>query len=153
MSRGPGHKEMVFSLVERNGKARSIHITGKMFNGIKKALREDVSPNARLATDEARMYRKIAQQCREHLTVNHSQNEYARGETSTNSIEGFFGVFKRGMTGVYQHCSSEHLHRYLSEFDFRHSNCVALGVDDGERARKLLTDITGKRLTYETTHS
>jgi hypothetical protein len=140
----------VFSLVERDGQARSFHIHGKMFNGIKKALREHVSPNARLATDEARMYRKIAQQCQEHLTVNHSKDEYVRGDASTNSIEGFFSVFKRGMTGIYQHCSSEHLHRYLSEFDFRYNNPVALGIHDPERADKLLRGITGKRLTYQT---
>lgn len=149
-ARGWGHKNTVFALVERNGKARSVHITGKMFAGIKRALRQNVSPNARLATDEARMYRKIAQQYREHLTVNHSKNEYIRGEAGTNSIEGFFSVFKRGMTGIYQHCSSEHLHRYLSEFDFRYNNRVALGVDDVERAGKLLRGITGKRLTYTT---
>jgi ISXO2-like transposase domain len=88
--RGPGHKEQVFSLVERGGKVRSVHITGDMFDGIKKALRENVSPEARLATDEARMYRKIARQYAEHLTVNHSQDEYVRGEASTNTIEGFF---------------------------------------------------------------
>jgi ISXO2-like transposase domain len=74
--RGWGHKEQVFALVERNGKARSVHITGKMFDGIKKAIRENVSPNARLSTDEARMYRKIAKDYAEHLTVNHSQDEY-----------------------------------------------------------------------------
>jgi ISXO2 transposase-like protein len=148
--RGWGHKEQVFALVERNGKARSVHITGKMFDGIKKALADNVSPNARLATDEARMYRKIAKDYAEHMTVNHSKDEYVRGEASTNSIEGFFSVFKRGMTGIYQHCSSEHLHRYLSEFDFRYNHRSALGVCDVERADKLLHGITGKRLTYAT---
>ena len=87
---------------------------------------------------------------REHLRVNHSKDEYVRGDASTNAVENFFSVFKRGMTGVYQHCSSEHLHRYLSEFDFRYNNRVALGVGDVERAEKLLTGVTGKRLTYET---
>jgi transposase-like protein len=144
------HKNVVFALVERNGKARSFHVTGKAFDGIKKALKENVSPDARLATDEARMYRKIAQDYKEHLTVHHAKDEYVRGDASTNSIEGFFSVFKRGMNGIYQHCSSEHLHRYLSEFDFRYNNRVALGVDDVERADKMVRGISGKRLTYET---
>ena len=150
MAKGHSHKHMVFTLVERGGRARSVHITGKTFAGIKKALKV-VSPDARLATDDARMYRKIAQKFAEHLTVNHSANQYRDGDASTNTIEGFFSVFKRGMTGIYQHCSSEHLHRYLSEFDFRYNNRVALGVHDPERAEKLLRGITGKRLTYQTT--
>jgi len=103
---GHSHKEMVFSLVERNGTVRSAHITGPMFDGIKKALCENVSPEARLMTDDARLYRKIAKQFAEHLTVNHSQDEYVRGDAHTNTIEGFFSVFKRGMNGVYQHCNS-----------------------------------------------
>src|SRR5204862_5706379 len=120
-----------------------------MFNGVKRALKSNLSPDARLSTDEARMYRKIAKDYAEHLTVNHSQDEYVRGDASTNTAENFFSVFKRGMTGIYQHCSSEHLHRYLSEFDFRYSNRSALGVEDVERAGKLLQVIVGKRLTYQ----
>ena len=146
--RGWGHKEMVFSLVERDGQARSVHITGKMFDGIKKALRENVSPDARLSTDEARMYRKIAKQFAEHITVNHSQDEYVRGDAHTNTIEGFFSVFKRGMNGVYQHCSSDHLHRYLAEFDFRYNHRAALEIDDTRRTVDALAGIGGKRLTY-----
>src|SRR5437016_4607520 len=145
---GWGHKEQIFALVERKGKARSVHITGRMFNGIKKALRENVSPNARLATDEARMYRKIAKDYAEHLTVNHSKDEYVRGDASTNSIEGFFSVFKRGMNGVYQHCNSQHLHRYLTEFDFRYKNREALGTSDAERTSAALVGIGEKRLMY-----
>jgi transposase-like protein len=149
-ARGWGHKNTVFTLVERGGKARSVHVTGKMFAGIKRALKGNVSPDARLSTDEARMYRKIAQKYAEHLTVNHSKDEYVRGDASTNAAENFFSVFKRGMTGIYQHCSSEHLHRYLSEFDFRFNNRSALGIEDVERADNLLRGITGKRLTYQT---
>jgi len=151
VKRGAGHKEQVFSLVERGGKVRSVHITGKMFDGIKKALKENVSPEARLATDEARMYRKIAKQYAEHMVVNHSQDEYVRGEASTNTIEGYFSIFKRGMNGVYQHCDSQHLHRYLAEFDFRYNHRVALGCDDTERMEEALAGIGGKRLTYRTT--
>ncbi len=148
---GPGHKEQVFSLVERDGKVRSFHITGPMFDGIKKALRENVSPSARLSTDEARMYRNIAKQYAEHLTVNHSRDEYVNGDASTNTIEGFFSVFKRGMNGVYQHCGSQHLHRYLTEFDFRYNHRVALGTDDNQRMDDALSGIGGKRLTYRRT--
>jgi transposase-like protein len=146
--RGVGAKNVVFSLVQRDGQVRSFHITGKMFDGIKKALRENVSPEARLATDEARMYRKIAKAFAEHMTVNHSQDEYVRGDASTNTIEGFFSTFKRGMTGVYQHCGSQHLHRYLAEFDFRYNHRAALEINDTQRTVDALAGIGGKRLTY-----
>jgi transposase-like protein len=126
---GPSHKEQVFSLVERGGQVRSFHITGPMFDGIKKALKESVSPDARLATDDARMYRKIAKQFAEHMVVNHSKGEYVNGDAGTNTIEGFFSVFKRGMNGVYQHCGSQHLHRYLAEFDFRYNHRASLEID------------------------
>lgn len=145
---GWGHKHVVFALVERDGKARSIHITGKMFDGIKAALAKHVSPDATLMTDDARMYRKIAQQFADHQTVNHSKDEYVRGKAHTNTIEGFFGVFKRGMNGTYQHCSSDHLHRYLAEFDFRYNNRSGLGIEDADRAATALKGISGKRLTY-----
>jgi transposase-like protein len=149
MRAGAGHKETVFTLVERDGRARSVHITGDTFKGIKKALRA-VSPDARLATDDARMYRKVAKAFAEHLTVNHSANEYRRGDAYTNTIEGFFSVFKRGMTGVYQHCASHHLHRYLAEFDFRYNHRAALGIDDTMRLDDVLGSIAGKRLLYRT---
>lgn len=151
VGRGGGHKEMVFSLVERNGKVRSVHITGKMFDGIKQALKDNVSPEARLNTDDARIYRKIAKAFAEHMVVNHSAKEYVNGESTTNTVEGFFSTFKRGMNGVYQHCDSQHLHRYLAEFDFRYNNRVALEVDDTQRTINALAGIGGKRLTYRTT--
>ena len=85
------------------------------------------------------------------MTVKHTANEYVRGDVTTNTIESYFSVFKRGMRGVYQHCGEQHLHRYLAEFDFRYSNRSALGIEDAERARKALRGIAGKRLTYGTT--
>jgi hypothetical protein len=91
---------------------------------------------------------KIAKEYAEHLTVNHSKDEYVRGDASTNGIEGFFSVFKRGMDGIYQHCSNEHLHRYLSEFDFRYNNRIAPEINDKQRAEKIVEGIVGKRLTY-----
>ena len=87
-----------------------------------------------------------------HESVNHSREEYARGDVTTNTVEGFFGIFKRGMRGVYQHCGEQHLQRYLYEFDFRYNHRIALGVTDAERAEKVLSGVIGKRLTYQTTH-
>ena len=148
--RGPAHKEMVFSLVQRGGGVRSFHISGDKFDGIKDALARNVAPEAVLHTDESNFYKSIGKCFADHQTVNHKDGEYARGNVTTNSIEGFFSVFKRGMKGVYQHCSSDHLHRYLAEFDFRFNNRTALGVDDGQRADRLLQGVVGKRLTYKT---
>jgi hypothetical protein len=87
-----------------------------------------------------------------HEAVNHGIGEYVRGEAHTNTIEGYFSILKRGITGVYHHVSGEHLKRYLGEFDFRYNNRVALGVNDLERAETLLKGVTGKRLTYTTSH-
>jgi len=120
-------------------------------DGIKKALKENVSPKAVLMTDDARHYRNIAKQFAGHEAVNHSKGEYVRDDAHTNTVEGFFGVFKRGMNGTYQHCSGDHLHRYLAEFDFRYNHRSALGVDDNERSVRALLGIAGKRLTYKPT--
>ena len=147
LKRGHGHKETVFSLVERGGNVRSTHITGKVFAGVKRALRENVSQDAVLMTDDARLYRKIAMQFADHVTVNHSQKEYVRGEAYTNTVEVFFSTFKRGMHGTYQHCDSQHLHRYLAEFDFRYNHRATQGTDDMQRTRDVLAGIEGKRLT------
>ena len=86
-----------------------------------------------------------------HQTVGHGAEEYARGLVSTNTVEGYFSIFKRGMKGVYQHCSEKHLHHYLAEFDFRYSNRSALGVEDVARSQTALKGIVGKRLTYRIT--
>ena len=83
--------------------------------------------------------------------MSHGAGEYVRGEVHTNTLEGFYSIFKRGMRGIYQHCDKKHLHRYMAEFDFRYSNRVAPGADDAERADRALKGIVGKRLTYRTT--
>jgi hypothetical protein len=80
--------------------------------------------------------------------VSHGIGEYGRGEITTNTIEGFFSIFKRGMKGVYQHCAKEHLERYLAEYDFRYNTRSALGIEDQERTTIALRGIKGKRLTY-----
>ena len=83
-----------------------------------------------------------------HQVVNHGKGDYGQGEHTTNTVEGFFSIFKRGMKGVYQHCSEEHLHRYLAEFDFRYNQRSALGISDTMRTDEALRGIAGKRLTY-----
>ena len=145
---GWGHKQKVFSLVERGGNARSFKVSGRMFDTVKDALTNHVSADAHLMTDEARLYNTVGKRFASHQTVNHSAGEYGRGEAHTNTIEGFFSVFKRGMKGVYQHCDEKHLHRYLAEFDFRYNHRSSLGVEDGQRIIDALAGIEGKRLTY-----
>src|SRR2546423_10527903 len=103
-------------------------------------------------TDEMPSYKEIGREFASHDTGNHKQDEYARGDAYTNTVEGYYSIFKRGMKGVYQHCAEKHLHRYLSEFDFRYSNRVALGVNDGERADLAIKGAAGKRLTYRQPH-
>jgi ISXO2-like transposase domain len=105
-----------------------------------------------LNTDEAQHYKAIGKNFASHDAVNHSEEEYTRREggklITTNTVEGFFGIFKRGMVGVYQHCAEHHLQAYLHEFDFRYSNRVGLGIDDTERAYLAIRGAQGKRLTY-----
>jgi transposase-like protein len=146
------HKNMVLALVERGGSARSFVVDGKAISDIKPIVRENVARESSINTDEAKHYYDVAKEFATHETVNHSKDEYVRYEgerlVTSNTVEGYFSVFKRGMKGVYQHCDEKHLHRYLAEFDFRYSNRVALGVDDKRRTEKALTGLTGKRLLY-----
>ncbi len=138
----------IVALVERGGKARSMVVSNVDKATVRKALFTNVDRKSTLMTDEAPVYTNVGYHFADHMTVNHSEKEYARGVASTNTVEGYFSIFKRGMKGVYQHCGEQHLHRYLAEFDFRYSNRVALGVDDKERAEIALRGIVGKRLTY-----
>jgi transposase-like protein len=146
--RGTASKLKVISLVERGGRARSIKVDDLSASTIRKALFENVVLDSRLHTDEAHHYRKPGKEFAAHERVNHSEEEYARGDVTTNTVEGFFSIFKRGMKGIYQHCGEQHLQRYLTEFDFRYSNRCALGVTDSERATRLLKGASGKRLLY-----
>jgi transposase-like protein len=147
--RGYGHKNTVFALVERGGTVRSTHITGPLFAGIKSALKANVADDANMMTDDARIYRKILKPYSSHNVVKHSAYEYVRGEAHTNTIEGVFSVFKRGMIGTYQHCGPQHLQRYLAEFDFRYNHRTALGITDSERTVAALKGSEGKRLMYK----
>lgn len=150
---GAGHKNTVLSLLDREtGHVRSFHVATATVDDVAPIVRANVSKEAHLMTDQAKIYKKLGAEFSRHDTVNHQEDEYVRrdGETviTTNTIESYFSVFKRGMGGTYQHCAEKHLHRYLAEFDFRHNNRTALGVNDAERADQLAKGIVGKRLTY-----
>src|SRR6266446_6031990 len=161
---GFGHKHTVVALVERGGPMVSFHLKDNMD---RKAAREilfrNADLNSDLMTDEAPYYKKPGDHFKSHEFVTHSTGEYVRYPKidkdapdgppvppviHTNTIEGAFSIFKRGMVGVYQHCGEQHLHRYLTEFDFRYSNRSKLGVDDTERTQRAVKGATGKRLTY-----
>ena len=144
-------KRPVVALVERGGKARVFHVASADKETVEKIVRENVSPASRLHTDESRLYLGSDTYFASHETVRHSAHEYARGDVNTNSAEGFFGVFKKGMTGVYQHCGEQYLQRYVTEFEFRHNTRAKLGVNDTERAALALQGAEGKRLTLRRT--
>lgn len=153
--RGFEHKNKVLALVDRNsGKSRSMVVDNIKAKTLLPILKANIAPEAKIMTDEAQQYFYLRDHFADHGVVRHMGGEYvsrADNAIHTNTIEGFFSVFKRGMKGVYQHCGHHHLNRYLAEFDFRYSNRVALGVNDKERADKLISGIVGKRLTYRTT--
>jgi transposase-like protein len=149
-ARGSHHKMKVLSLVDRStGRARSMVVDDLKAKTLVPILRENIAKESTVYTDEAGQYGKLADDFAIHDFVRHSAEEYARGFVHTNTIEGYFSIFKRGMKGVYQHCAKRHLHRYMAEFDFRYSNRSALGVEDQERARIALKGIVGKRLKYQ----
>ncbi|MGB9154047.1 MAG: IS1595 family transposase [Alphaproteobacteria bacterium] len=148
---GGRHKNVVFAMVERGGEMRSHHVPDAKAATIAPIMVANIHPDTPLMTDEASQYKTVGKNFKSHEVVQHSLDEYVRGDVTTNSIEGAFSVFKRGMKGVYQHCSEKHLHRYLSEFDFRYNARIALGVDDAMRTEKAVCGIVGKRLTYRTT--
>jgi transposase-like protein len=154
--RGPAGKRAIVSLVERGGRVRSFHPATADGETVAKIVRENIDRETRLHTDESRLYTRVGKELAAHETVTHTAREYVRYEddgsvTHTNTVEGYFSIFKRGMRGVYQHCSEKHLHRYLAEFDFRYNNRVALGFNDKDRAKSVAKGIVGKRLTYRGT--
>lgn len=147
-------RNTVITLVQRGGSARSFHVDGTTLADVLPVVRANVKRETSIMTDEASWYKWVGREFASHDAVEHTAEEYVRREgekmITTNSVEGYYSVFKRGMKGVYQHCAEKHLHRYLAEFDFRYSNRVALGVDDIARADRALKGIVGKRLTYRT---
>lgn len=148
------HRNIVLTLVERGGTARSWHVDGTTIGTLMPIIRANVARETAVMTDQASWYKNLNKdgEFASHETVDHSKEEYARGRVSTNTVEGYYSIFKRGMKGVYQHCGERHLHRYLAEFDFRYSNRAALGVDDVARADRALKGVAGKRLTYRAAH-
>jgi transposase-like protein len=146
---GHAHKMTVLGLVERNtGKCRMIYVEKAAGSLIQPIMLANLAREARLMTDEHTMYRRIGRKFAQHGTVMHYNKEYVRGDVFTNTVEGCFSIFKRGMKGIYQHCAEKHLHRYLAEYEFRYSNREATGCNDEDRSTQALRGVVGKRLTY-----
>jgi len=138
-------KTPVVALVERGGRVRALVPTHVSAANLGRMIREHVAPTAHLMTDELNPYRKIGQEFAGHDTVTHSRHEYVRGNVSTNTVEGFFALLKRGLVGSFHSVSRKHLHRYVSEFTFRYNQ---RHVDDGARTVAAIQAAEGKRLTY-----
>ena len=156
IAKGSAHRNVVLSLVERGGEVRSYHVAGSTVSEVIPVVNKNVAKETAVMTDSAQLYKFQLGSFASHDRVDHSIGEYVRyvqdGVTiHTNTVEGYFSLFKRGMRGTYQHCKEKHLHRYLAEFDFRYNNRIALGVDDESRAVKMVKGAQGKRLTYRTT--
>lgn len=147
--KGAGHKMAVLALVERKGRVRSFTLNARNKKEIQGRIHANVDRKTHLMTDEAPHY--LLDLGMKHSSVHHASGEYVRGDVTTNTVEGVFSVFKRGMIGTYQHCEEQHLQRYLNEFDFRYSNRVRLGIDDDGRAANAIKGAAGKRLTYRRT--
>jgi transposase-like protein len=148
---GGAGKEAVFSLVERGGRVRSHHVANVSAKTLRPILVTQVSRDSNLMTDEAAVAMSLGREFEHHESVNHSIGEYVRGGAHTNTIEGYFSILKRGITGVYHNVSEAHLKRYLAEFDYRYNEREALGVNDTMRMEKSVQGIVGKRLTYRRT--
>jgi hypothetical protein len=150
--RGAVGKEPVVSLVERDGRVRSQHMPEVTAKNLRAALVAQVDRKSYLMTDESAVYTSVGREFGGHGTVNHSIEEYVRGSFwHTNTVEGYFAIFKRGIMGTFHHVSQQHLKRYLAEFDYRYNERIALGVNDGERMTKAIGGIVGKRMTYRRT--
>jgi transposase-like protein len=149
---GGAGKEIAVALVERDGSVRSMHVPAVDAKTLRPALRAQIDKKSYLMTDDATVYLPIGKDYSGHGTVNHSIEEDVRGGFwHTNTVENYFSILKRGITGVYHHVSQQHLKRYLGEFDFRYSERIGLGVNDNERMAKAARGISGKRLTYRRT--
>ena len=150
---GGAMKQMnkIVSLVERGGEVRSFHVASVNGENLKEMLKAKIHKDTHVMTDSSPRYNAMKREkpFAKHSQVNHSKGEYARGEVTTNRVEGYFSIMKRGLIGTYHHVSSHHLQRYLNEFDFRYNNRDANNVTDSERAVKALKGISGKRLMYK----
>jgi transposase-like protein len=153
--RGTNHKHVVLTLVERGGSVRSFHVGGVKKEDVLPIIMANLDRESHVMTDEAARYAQLGNEFSKHDAIDHSREEYGYTDrktgvnVNTNTIEGYYSIFKRGMKGVYQHCGERHLHRYLAEFDFRYSNRAKLGIDDTERTVRAIKGGHGKRLTYK----
>ncbi|MBL8544639.1 MAG: IS1595 family transposase, partial [Hyphomonadaceae bacterium] len=149
------NQNRVVTLVDRDtGRARSLLMSEFSKATLAPVLEARIAQEARLLTDEASVYKTPGKAFAAHKSVKHGVGEYVSKKdrsVHTNTVESYFSTFKRGMRGIYQHCSADHLHRYVAEFDYRYSNRMALGVDDQERFERSVPGIVGKRLTYRRT--
>ena len=147
--RGYAHKHKVLALVDRNtGRAKSMVVDDLKAKTLVPILKENISKEATVYTDEAGQYRRMDREFADHAFVRHGAGEWGRGPIHTNTIEGYFSIFKRGMKGVYQHCAKKHLHRYAAEFEFRYNHRTANGFGDVRRSESVLSSAQRKRLTY-----
>ena len=159
IQRGTNHKHVVLTLVERGGSVRSFHVDSVKKEDVLPIIRANLDRETHVMTDEAKRYAELGNEFAKHDAIDHSRDVYGYTDrktgvnVNTNTIEGYYSIFKRGMKGVYQHCSEKRLHRYLAEFDFRYSNRSALGCEDVERADRMALGIVGKRLTYRRTNA
>jgi transposase-like protein len=147
---GGAGKEIVFALVERQGRVRSHHIPTVTAKTLRPIMEAEIAIASALYSDDGGA--RVGREFPGHQSVNHSIGEYVRGDVHTNTIEGYFAIMKRGIVGVYHHVSPQHLKRYLAEFDFRYNERAALNVTDAERAVKAIAGVVGKRITYQQTH-
>jgi transposase-like protein len=147
----PGVKQAVFALVQRGGGVRSFHVPRVTAANLRPIIVKHAHTDSRFQSDESPIYSVPGTLYAYHGVVNHSAKEYVRDDDYTNTVEGYFSIVKRGIYGIYQHVSEAHLHRYLTEFDFRYTNRVRLGIDDVTRTDLAVMGIVGKRLTYRTT--
>ena len=138
--------------MERGGTVRSFHVAQADQVTVDAIMRANIDRETRINTDESNLYKLAPWTFAAHEAVKHSAKEYVRGDVHTNTIEGYFSIFKRGMKGIYQHCGEKHLHRYLAEFDFRYNTRTKLGFNDGDRAALAVKNADGKRLTYRQPH-
>jgi hypothetical protein len=141
-------KQIVHTLVERGGRARSHHIANVSGKTLRPILFTNVDRKSALMTDTAGGYMEAGREFARHEMVDHGAGEYVRGDAYSNTVEGYFATLKRGIVGTYHHVSEAHLQAYLHEFDFRHSNRAALKVDDCERTTRAIKGAEGKRLQY-----
>jgi len=149
---GPAGKRAIVALVERGGNVRTFHVPTADKVTVTRIVTENIARESRLHTDESKLYFGAEKHFASHESVKHSAKEYVRDDVHTNSAEGYFSIFKRGMRGIYQHCGEKHLHRYLAEYDFRYNHRVALGFSDIDRTKAAVKGIGGKRLMYRQPH-